>query len=75
MNNEQILEQIRKNKEDSLAYQMAYVINRRESIDEIGGHVAYTLQEVEDNICPSHEYLTSLFEECAAGLGFEYEQR
>ena len=75
MNNEQILEQIRENKKRSIAYQRLHGISGLQPIDEMGGHVGYALQEEQDHLCPSDEYMTSLFEECAAGLGFKYEQR
>lgn len=75
MDNKQILAQIRESKKNSVAYQKAYGINGLESKDEIGGHVGYAVREIEDHVCPSDEFVTSLFEECALGLGFEYERR
>lgn len=74
MDNKQILEQVRKIKENSPIYQKAYGANRIEPRDEIGGHVGYNMKEQEDHICPSDEFMTALFKECAAGLGFEYER-
>lgn len=75
MNNEQIIEQIRKNKENSFAYQRVFNKNNLDPVDEIGGHVSYSSQEVEDNLSPSDEYMTALFKKCASRLGFQYEQR
>lgn len=75
MNNAQIIEQIRKNKENSIAYQRVLGKNGLNPLDEIGGHVSYTSQEVEDNLSPSDEYMTALFNKCASRLGFQYEQR
>lgn len=75
MDNNQILKEIKKIQENSIAYQAAYGIDGLETRDEIGGHVEYNLSEDEEHLCPSDEFLTSLFQECAAGLGFTYEQR
>lgn len=75
MDNSQILEEIKRIKENSIAYKKAYGINGMETKDEIGGHVEYDLSEHEESVCPSDEFMISLFKECAAGLGFQYERR
>ena len=75
MNNEQIIGQIRKNKENSIAYQRRFGKNGLDPVDEIGGHVSYSSPEVEDHLSPSDEYMTALFKNCASRLGFQYEQR
>lgn len=75
MNNNQILAEVKRIKENSIAYQKAYKIDRIGATDEIGGHVSYDLVETEESLCPSDQFLDTLFEECAVGLGFKYERR
>lgn len=75
MNNSQILAEVKRIKEKSVAYQKAYRIESLEATDEIGGHVRYELEETEEALCPSDQFMNAIFEECAAGLGFEYERR
>lgn len=75
MNNEQIIEQIKKNKESSIAYQRVFGKNVLNPVDEMGGHVSYSSREVEDHLSPSDEYMADLFKKCASRLGFQYEQR
>lgn len=75
MNNEQIIEQIKKNKENSIAYQRAFGKKALDPVDDIGGHVSYSSREAEDHLSPSDEYMATLFKNCASRLGFQYEQR
>lgn len=75
MQNDQILEEVRRIRNHSVAYQKAYGADNSGIRDEIGGHVEYDRSEHRARVRASNEYLTALFEECAAGLGFQYEQR
>ncbi len=75
MDNKEIIEKIRKNKENSVAYQRMFGKNGIAPVDEIGGHISYFSRAAEDNLSPSDEYMEALFKHCASRLGFQYEKR
>ncbi len=75
MEHSQILEKIRNIKANSAAYQSACKAGIWKTTDEIGGHVGYDQSDSQKSPCPSDEFLTSLFQECAVMLGFSYEQQ
>ncbi len=58
-----ILEKIRKNKENSIAYQQMVKLNGMEE----------KIEEENDSIVPSDEFFNQLLQSSAKQLGFEYE--